>query len=474
MELPQSPTLPLATVQTAPSRLWTAGVIVAVSLGFVMAMLDVTVVNVALGDIQKEFRTSLSTLVWTIDAYTLTFAALLLFGGALADRIGAKRAYMFGLLWFVVASGLCGAAQSGPALIYARLFQGVGAALFMPSSLSLLTQSFPDPVVRTRLLGLWGAIVAAAAGSGSLVGGILVSEFGWRSIFHLNLPIGIVGIVLTALVLKPSPLRHHPFDILTHALIMTALAGLSYALIEGPSLGWLSVRIIAAALIAVVAGTTVFLRERVARVAGHPVIPHLLAYNRRFWVLNLMGFAINFVLFGEIFVISMFLQRARGASAFATGLHMLPMMCMLSIMNLFSGFLCVRWGIRKVILIGILATAAGCLLTPIFGNDSSIWPLTLSVALCNAGLGLAIPAMINGVMHEAGGNEANVGAATLNANRQIGALAGVAAIGIVLHLSTNWSVTLGFVFIGFAACLLTSLFFVRRVLGAAGVSARAS
>src|SRR5580704_4348103 len=141
MELPQSPTLPLANVQTAPSRLWTAGVIVAVSLGFVMAMLDVTVVNVALGDIQKEFRTSLSTLVWTIDAYTLTFAALLLFGGALADRIGAKRAYMFGLLWFVVASGLCGAAQSGPALIYARLFQGVGAALFMPSSLSLLTQS---------------------------------------------------------------------------------------------------------------------------------------------------------------------------------------------------------------------------------------------------------------------------------------------------------------------------------------------
>jgi DHA2 family methylenomycin A resistance protein-like MFS transporter len=439
-------------------------VILAVSLGFVMAMLDVTVVNVALGDIQAELHTSLSTLVWTIDAYTLTFAALLLFGGALADRIGAKRAYMFGLMWFVVASALCGAAQSGPALIAARLVQGAGAAFFMPSSLSLLTQSFPDRKVRTRLLGMWGAIVATAAGSGPLIGGVLVSEFGWRSIFYLNLPIGILGIALTSLVLKPSARRHHPFDVLTHALIMTALAGLSYALIEGPALGWLSIPIITAALIAVLACAAVFARERVA---GHPVIPHTLAYNTRFWILNSMGFAINFVMFGEIFAVSMFLQRARGASALMTGLEMLPMMCMLSVMNLGSGYLCVRWGIRKVIVIGMLATACGCLLTAVFGNDSSIWMLTLSVALCNAGLGFAIPAMINGVMHEASGRDANVGAATLNANRQIGALAGVAAVGIVLHLSTNWSVTLGVVFGGFAACLMTSLFFVRRALVAA-------
>lgn len=464
MELHDSTTRPPDILPPVPSRLWTAGVILAVSLGFVMAMLDVTVVNVALGDIQAELHTSLSTLVWTIDAYTLTFAALLLFGGALADRIGAKRAYMFGLMWFVVASALCGAARSGPGLIAARLVQGAGAAFFMPSSLSLLTQSFPDRVVRTRLLGMWGAIVATAAGSGPLIGGVLVSELGWRSIFYLNLPIGILGIALTGLILKPSVRRHHPFDVPTHALIMTALAGLSYGLIEGPSLGWLSVPIITAALIAVLACGAVFARERVA---GHPVIPHTLAYNTRFWILNSMGFAINFVMFGEIFAVSMFLQRARGASALMTGLEMLPMMCMLSVMNLGSGYLCVRWGIRKVILIGMLATTCGCLLTAVFGNDSSIWMLTLSVALCNAGLGFAIPAMINGVMHEASGHDANVGAATLNANRQIGALAGVAAVGIVLHLSTDWGVTLGVVFGGFAACLMTSLFFVRRVLVAA-------
>lgn len=139
------------------SRLWKVGVVFAIALGFVMAMLDVTVVNVALGDIQREFTSPLSTLVWIVDAYTLTFASLLLLGGTLADWIGAKRAYISGLAIFVLASALCGFATSTSFLIVARLLQGVGAAFFLPSSLTLLTQSFPDPVMRTRMIGVWGA-----------------------------------------------------------------------------------------------------------------------------------------------------------------------------------------------------------------------------------------------------------------------------------------------------------------------------
>ena len=136
------------------SRLWKVGVVFAVALGFVMAMLDVTVVNVALGDIQREFTSPLSTLVWIVDAYTLTFASLLLLGGSLADWIGAKRAYISGLATFVLASALCGLATSTSLLIIARLLQGVGAAFFLPSSLTLLTQSFPDPATRTRMIGV--------------------------------------------------------------------------------------------------------------------------------------------------------------------------------------------------------------------------------------------------------------------------------------------------------------------------------
>jgi DHA2 family methylenomycin A resistance protein-like MFS transporter len=449
-----SPTHPRA------SRVWTALVIFAVSLGFVMAMLDVTVVNVALAEIHAEFHTPLSALVWIIDAYTLTFAALLLLGGALADRIGAKPTYMVGLIWFIVASALCGSARSGTFLIYARLLQGAGAALFMPSSLSLLTESFPDKATRTRLLGLWGAIIATAAGAGPMVGGVLVSQFGWRSIFYLNLPIGILGAILTLLVLRRSPRKRHPFDFPTHGLIMATLAGLSFVMIEGPALGWLSPKIIAAALAAVAAVAGVVLRERTAR---HPVIPQALARNIRFWALNGMGFMVNVVMFGEIFVISLFLQKAQGASALATGLEMFPMMCLLSVMNVMSGFLAVRWNIQTVIVLGLGGAAAGAAVTAVFGGHGGFWLLASSVGLCNGGLGLAIPAMMNGVMHEAGKGDANVGAATLNANRQIGALTGVAAVGIVLHLITDWNTDVSIVFSGFTVCLLAALALVRHV-----------
>ena len=308
-----------------PTRAWTFCVILAVSLGFVMAMLDVTVVNVALGSIQHEFRAPLSELVWVIDAYTLTFAALLLLGGALADRLGAKRAYMIGLAWFVAASAFCGAASSGPMLIAARLLQGVGAAFFMPSSLSLLTESFPDRATRTKLLGIWGAIVGAAAGAGPFVGGLLVYNFGWRSIFYLNLPIGILGVILTSLFLRPSLRKTGVFDLASHGFIMLALAGLSFVLIEGPTFGWFSNWIVTAAAITAIAFFLIVMRERSA---AHPVIPRSLAGNAPFWALNGMGFLVNFVIFGEVFLVSLYLQKAHGTSALVTGMDMLPIMCL--------------------------------------------------------------------------------------------------------------------------------------------------
>lgn len=160
------------------SRLWKVGVIFAVALGSVTAMLEVSVVNVALGDIQREFTSPLSTLVWIVDAYALTFASLLLLGGSLADRIGAKRAYISGLVIFELASALCGLAASTSVLIVARLPQGVGAAFFLPSSLTLLTLSFPDPATRTRMIGVYGTFVGAAAGSGPFIGGLSSTNSG--------------------------------------------------------------------------------------------------------------------------------------------------------------------------------------------------------------------------------------------------------------------------------------------------------
>lgn len=445
-------------VQRKTTRWWPALVIVTVSLGFVMAMLDVTVVNVALADIQREFGTPLSELVWTVDAYTLTYASALLLGGALADRIGAKRTYMLGLLWFVVSSALCGLADSAGTLIAARLLQGIGAALFVPASLSLLGESFPDRTRRMRLLGVWGGIIGAAAGSGPLVGGALISWLGWRSIFLLNLPIGVLGLFLARFVLLASPRKSHEINLPTHGLLMSALAGLSFVLIEGPSLGWLSTPIGLAAAAALLGAWTFFRRESNG---SHPVIPRQLVLNHIFLSFNALGFIVNFILFGEIFFVSLYLSQNLGQSALDTGLKMLPMMAMLSLLNFCSGFLTVKIGLRKVLIAGFGLTALGAVVIATI-NENAFWQLALPLALCNAGLGLAIPAVINGLMQEAGSANANVGAATLNANRQIGALAGVAAVGIVLHDVSDWTSSIHIVATASLICTCIALLLVLK------------
>lgn len=201
--------------------------LITLAIGFVMAMLDVTVVNVGLSSITQSLGTPLSTLVWVVDGYTLTFAAMLLVGGALADRFGARNIYLLGLLLFVIASLLCGAAANGSMLVAARLLQGIGAAFFMPSSLSLLTHGYEDARVRARMLGIWSAIVGGAAAVGPLVGGVLIHAFGWRSVFLINVPLGFLGLVM-ALRLLPAVERHaRDLRISSHLLGVLMLASLS-------------------------------------------------------------------------------------------------------------------------------------------------------------------------------------------------------------------------------------------------------
>jgi DHA2 family methylenomycin A resistance protein-like MFS transporter len=300
-----------------------------------MAMLDVTVVNVALGAIREDLHPSLPALVWIVDAYTLTFAALLLLGGAVADRIGAKRTYMLGLIWFVAASALCAMSGAPWVLVLARLLQGVGAALFMPSSLSLLTEAFPDPARRTRMLSIWAGLVGIATGAGPFVGGLLVATIGWRSIFFLNLPIGALGLLLSRRALAASPRKPHALGLLTHLLFTLGLGGLSVALIEGPDRGWVSPTVAAAAAVAALAFTLVAVRELRA---AHPAIPWSLAHNAPFWRLNGLGLLINFVVFGEVFLMSLNLQQSHGESALTAGLLMLPIMGVVPVTNYASGW----------------------------------------------------------------------------------------------------------------------------------------
>lgn len=450
----------------APVAVHPAGMLplVALAVGFVMAMLDVTVVNVGLSAIADNLAAPLSTLVWIVDGYTLTFAAMLLVGGALADRFGARRIYLLGLLLFVVASLLCGLAPSGLFLVAARLLQGLGAAFFMPSSLSLLTHVYEDDRVRARMLGVWSATVGAAAAIGPLAGGVLINWFGWRSVFLINVPVGIVGLFM-ARSLIPQVARHErALNLYSHLLGIAMLAGLSFVLIQGPVYGWTSGRI-AIGAIATLAALAALVRHERRGIA--PLLPKALFAAPEFAAANGIGFLINFGVYANIFYLSLFLQQGRGADALHTGLQLLPMMAVIFIGNLSSGRMSAHWGPRVPLLLGMAVGAVFIALEMTFTPQTPYWMLAVVCAAANLGVSIAIPGMTAVVMQVAGKAHANSAAATLNANRQIGALVGVAAMGAILHTFDAWSVRNPLAFGLMAAAYAGALWLVWRYVGVA-------
>jgi DHA2 family methylenomycin A resistance protein-like MFS transporter len=429
------------------------------AIGFVMAMIDVTAVNTALTDISASLSVPLTGLVWVVDGYTLTFAALLMAGGALADRFGPKTVYQGGLSVFILGSVLCAVAPSGNALIASRLLQGAGAALFMPSSLSLLTHAYEDQATRARMLGTWSAIVGCSSAAGPLVGGILVHEFGWRSVFWVNVPIGLAGIVLTQM-LAPATARHErALSMLSHALGVAALAGLSFVLIEGPVLGWVSAPVLAAAVATVIAAGLLLRRERAG---AHPLLPRALFDTPAFAAANGVGFLINFAVFGQLFLLSLFIQQG-GDDALHTGLKLIPMMAAFAIGNLTSGRITARVGTRPPMMYGLMVgLGAALVMLTCLRPETPYWLLVLGTIVMNVAIGIAIPGMTATVMLVAGKAHANSAAAALNANRQIGALVGVAAMGAVLHMAPEWAWRLPLAFCLISAAYAGALCLVYR------------
>ncbi|WP_000155157.1 MFS transporter, partial [Bacillus cereus] len=414
------------------SDIW---ILVSLAMGFIMATLDVTVVNVAVADIQEKLQISLSSTTWIVDGYMLFFASLLLAGGSLANRYGAKNIYLIGLTIFVIASVLCALAPTGTILIVARSIQGVGAALFMPSSLSLLAISYPDANKRAKMFGIWSAIVSISSGLGPFVGGVLVNTFGWRSIFLINIPIGIIGLLMAYFIVTSSPGKKGNLNIFNHILGIITLAGLSFTLIEGPSLGWSSSSIIIALIVTIVTATLFISIERRVK---DPIIPMKLFNNSSFSSANLVGFLINFALFGGIFMFGLFLQKAKGASPFIAGVELLPIMAVFVIGNLLFARLTTRLGVKIPMLVSITIAGIGSLLLMFSVSSAPYWILAVIYAIANLGVGVAVPAMTATVMQAAGKEHANIAGATLNANRQVGALVGVAIMGVVLHEAHSW------------------------------------
>ncbi|GAA4785977.1 MFS transporter [Streptomyces ziwulingensis] len=410
--------------------------ITALATGFVMATLDVTVVNVAGATIQEKLQTTLTQLTWIVDGYVLTFASLLMLAGGLANRVGAKKIYLWGMAVFFVASLTCALAPNPETLIAARLVQGAGAALFMPSSLSLLVFSFPEKRQRTKMLGLWSAIVATSSGLGPTVGGLMVSAFGWESIFLLNLPIGVIGMYMTYRYIAPVETRATRLAVPGHLTWIVLLAAVSFALIEGPQLGWTAGALAAAYVVAAAAAATLLVRERRAT---HLVMPWLLFRHPGFAGANIVGFLFNFALFGSTFMLGLYLQHARGASPFEAGLELLPMTIFFPVANIVYSRISARFSNGALLTAFLLLAGFASLTMVTISPDTPYWVLAVAVGVANIGAGIISPGMTAALVDAAGPEHANVAGSVLNANRQIGSLVGIAVMGVVLNSLSDWN-----------------------------------
>jgi DHA2 family methylenomycin A resistance protein-like MFS transporter len=355
----------------AGSRLSTMLTLLAMSLGYGVVQLDVTIVNTALGSIGISLGGGVSELQWVVSAYTIAFAAFILTAGALGDRMGARRIFMAGFAIFTVASVSCALAPSTAALIAARAVQGLGAAILVPNSLALLNHAYGDEKQRGRAVGIWAAGASLALTAGPLVGGGLIALFGWRSIFLVNLPIGLMGLFLTwRYASETAPYRQREIDLPGQAAAVAALGCLAGAIIEGGVLGWSNVYVIAGFAASIVLVILLLVQETRAR---QPMLPLSLFAHRLFALTSLVGLLVNVAFYGLIFVFSLYFQQVNGMSAIETGLAFVPMMGAVLPANLVASRLAERIGAARAIAAGAALSAFGCLMLLGIEPGTSYW-----------------------------------------------------------------------------------------------------
>jgi MFS transporter, DHA2 family, methylenomycin A resistance protein len=407
------------------------GTLAAAGLGFVVVLLDVSVVNVALDALRARFATDVTGLQWVVNAYTLAFASLLLTTGALGDRFGAKRIFTAGFAVFTLASIGCGIANSLPLLVAARVVQGIGAALLVPNSLGMLRQAFPDTEQRSRAVGWWGAAGGIALAAGPVLGGLLVTHVGWRSIFLINLPIGVAGVALTLRYAAAAVLTHsRTIDLPGQLAAIVALIALTVCLTEAARLGWRHPLVYGALLLSVVATLAfLWLESR----STEPMLPLSLFRTATFSVASAAGVIVNFAYYGLIFVFSLFFQIEQQMSAQWTGLAFLPMTVVLMGVNILAGRLLNRIGAKKLMIAGMVIAASGYLLLLPVSINGSYWMLVLPMLIAASGIAVMVPTMTNVTLSSVDASRSGIASGVLNSARQVGGMLGVAVFGFLVR-----------------------------------------
>ncbi len=431
----------MAPSELSRSRRWLVLAICCMSL-FIVG-LDVTVVNIALPSIGRELHASVSGLQWVIASYSLVLASLLVLSGSTADRVGRRRTFQVGLALFTLGSLLCSLAPSLAALVVFRMLQAIGGSMLNPVAMSIITNTFTERAERARAIGIWGGVVGLSMALGPAVGGVLVSAVGWRSIFWINIPVGIAAIVLTALFVPESRApRARRFDPVGQVLVMITLASLVYGIIEGPGRGWTSAPIIACFAVAAVACAVFIAYERRRR---EPLLDVRFFRSAPFSGATVIAVSAFAALAGFLLLNTLYLQDVRGLSALHAGLYMLPMAAMTVIWAPLSGRFVGAHGPRLPLIgAGIAITVSAILLTGLSASTSSLG-LVISYLVFGFGFGLVNAPITNTAMSGMPRAQAGTAAAVASTSRQIGSSLGVAVIGSAVVSAMTGPIKTGFV-----------------------------
>jgi EmrB/QacA subfamily drug resistance transporter len=414
-------------------RWWT---LAAMCFALFMIMLDNTVVNVALPSIQDDLGASLSGLEWTVNAYTLTFAVLLVTGGRLGDIFGRRHMFLFGVVVFAVSSAAIALSPDQGWLVGGRAVQGIGAAFMMPATLSIITVTFPAEE-RGKAIGTWAGVSALALAIGPVVGGALAEYVSWRAIFFLNLPVAVGAVMVTLFATRESrdESTHHTIDWAGIGALTVGLTALVLALVEGNSWGWGSTEIVAL-LATAVAGVAAF--ALVERRVREPMVDLPLFRSRTFLGANLVAFIVTFSMLAMFFFLALYMQNILGYSAVEAGVRFLPATLMIVLIAPVAGRLSDRIGPRPLMVSGLALTAIALFLLTRIDVGTGYGLLLPAFIVMGAGVALVMSPMSTAAMNAVPPEKSGVGSGILSMSRMVGATFGVAAIGALFqHLASN-------------------------------------
>jgi EmrB/QacA subfamily drug resistance transporter len=409
-------------------------VLAATVLGSGIASLDATVVGIALPSINRSFGGGVGTLQWVVTGYSLTLAAFLLLGGSLGDRLGRKRIFSVGIVWFAIASALCGIAPNSTFLVVARVIQGIGGALLTPGSLAILQASFRKDD-RSRAIGAWTGLSGVATAAGPLIGGYLLSVASWRWVFYINVPVALFVLVLTARHVPessdPTSTRH--IDIPGATLAVLFLAGVTYGLIEGPSRGWGSPLVIGAFVVAGISGPAFLVLE--SRSAD-PMLPLGLFRSRQFSGANAVTFVVYGALGGALFLLPVELQLVAHYTPLDSGLALLPVTLIMLAFSARSGQLSARIGPRLQMSVGPIVVGAGLALLAMATNHGSYWSQVFpAIIVFSIGLAITVAPLTSTAMSAAPAEHSGIASAVNNTVARAAGLFAVAALPLAAGLT---------------------------------------